>query len=88
MGNAETERQGPDIPDGANGRRLDRLEEQVYFQERNLGQLHEALLAQQKTIEQLERRLAEAEGTIAALREYLQDGGENVLPPHSMPERY
>lgn len=88
MDDANTRQQGPDMPGGAHGRRLDRLEEQVYFQERNLGQLHEALLAQQKTIEQLERRLAEAEGIIAALRELLQDGGENALPPHSMPERY
>lgn len=88
MGNAGTRRQGPGMQDGASGRRLDRLEEQTYFQERNLGQLHEALLTQQKAIDQLERRLAEAESTIAALRELLQDGGENALPPHFMPERY
>ena len=88
MGNAGTRRLGPGMQDGASGRRLDRLEEQTYFQERNLGQLHEALLTQQKAIDQLERRLAEAESTIAGLRELLQDGGENALPPHFMPERY
>lgn len=71
--------------------RLNRLEERVYFQERQLEDLNEALVRQQVQLDETEKRLADACLVIRVLREWLGqqgDGPENALPPHYMPERY
>lgn len=71
--------------------RLNRLEERVYFQERQLEALNEALVRQQSQLDETEKRLADACLMIRVLRELLGqqgEGPENALPPHYMPERY
>ena len=69
--------------------KINRLEEQSWFQERLLSQLNEALTLQQKQLDAAEKRIALLESRV---REILlsapQDVPENALPPHYMPERY
>ena len=63
--------------------RLDRLEEQVFFQEKTINELNEALTEQQKQMDALELRLQRAEERVRSLWDQLgQDGGETTVPPH------
>ena len=78
------------VTEGMDAReKIDRLEEQSWFQERLLSQLNEALTLQQKQLDAAEKRIALLESRV---RELLlstpQDAPENALPPHYMPERY
>ncbi len=68
--------------------RLSRLEETNFFQETTIAALNEALIRQQFQIDALEKRLAVSEERLRELQELLDDGGEAVVPPHSVPERY
>lgn len=68
--------------------RLSRLEEELFFQESRLEALNTALTAQQAQLDKVESQLAEAVILLRILREKLEDGGDNALPPHFMPERY
>lgn len=76
--------QYPDIADMlARLSRLERLEEQVFFQERSLNALHEALVLQQAQLDQLETRVERMEEKVRTLWEIVgEDGGETTLPPH------
>lgn len=76
--------QYPDVADMlARLSRLERLEEQVFFQERSLNALHEALVLQQAQLDQLETRVERMEEKVRTLWEIVgEDGGETTLPPH------
>lgn len=76
--------QYPDVADMlARLSRLERLEEQVFFQERSLNALHEALVLQQAQLDQLENRVERMEEKVRTLWEIVgEDGGETTLPPH------
>lgn len=73
-----------DSPEGlARLSRLERLEEQAFFQERSLNALHEALVLQQTQLDQLENRVKQMEEKVKTLWEIVgEDGGETTLPPH------
>lgn len=73
-----------DSPEGlARLSRLERLEEQAFFQERSLNALHEALVLQQMQLDQLENRVKQMEEKVKTLWEIVgEDGGETTLPPH------
>lgn len=76
-----------EYPDSAEGlvrlSRLERLEEQAFFQERSLNALHEALVLQQTQLDQLENRVKQMEEKVKTLWEIVgEDGGETTLPPH------
>lgn len=63
--------------------RLERLEEQVFFQEQTISALNEALTGQQRQLDMLEGRLARAEEKVRTLWEQLgEDGGVLTVPPH------
>ncbi len=64
--------------------RLDRLEENQFFQERLLAELHEALFAQQGEINAISQELRKAKEKIALLEEYLEgmETPQNAKPPH------
>ena len=62
--------------------RIQRLEEQLYFQEESIKQLNQALTGQQFQLDSLQRRLELAEKRLAALLPLLDAGGEAGLPPH------
>ena len=63
--------------------RLERLEEQVFFQEQTISALNEALTGQQRQLDLLEGRLARAEEKVRTLWEQLgEDGGVLTVPPH------
>lgn len=63
--------------------RLERLEEQVFFQEQTISALNEALTSQQRQLDLLEGRLARAEEKVRTLWEQLgEDGGVLTVPPH------
>lgn len=62
--------------------RLERLEEQHFFQERTITDLNEALTGQQQQIDLLETRIARLEEKLLSLWEEMDEGGETTLPPH------
>lgn len=63
--------------------RLERLEEQVFFQEQTISALNDALTGQQRQLDMLEGRLARAEEKVKTLWEQLgEDGGVLTVPPH------
>ena len=63
--------------------RLERLEEQIFFQEQTISALNEALTGQQRQLDLLEGRLARAEEKVRTLWEQLgEDGGVLTVPPH------
>ncbi|MCR4666162.1 MAG: SlyX family protein [Desulfovibrio sp.] len=68
--------------------RIARLEEQQYFQETLLQELDVALRAQQKSIDALEKQVQVMQTELSVLRELLGPKGENVPPPHYLPEQF
>ena len=65
--------------------RLERLEEQVYFQERTLSALNEAITLQQRQLDDLQGRMEAVEEKFRELRELVgNEGGEATVPPHYM----
>ena len=63
--------------------RLERLEEQVFFQEQTISALNDALTGQQRQLDMLEGRLTRAEEKVKTLWEQLgEDGGVLTVPPH------
>ena len=63
--------------------RLERLEEQVYFQERTLSALNDVLTAQQEQLDDYQVRLEIMEQKFRELWELLgEEGGEATVPPH------
>lgn len=63
-------------------KRLDRLEEQVYFQEQTLTALNKEIVARRQDMHKLETRLASIEKRLLALLPLLEDGGLRILPQH------
>ena len=70
------------------GKRLARLEEQLYFQEHAIQELNDALLAQQRQMDAMEHALKIMAEREQKLLDLLADRPENAMPPHYMPERY
>lgn len=65
--------------------RLERLEEQVYFQEQTIAALNDVITLQQKQLDHHQARLDALEGKFRELWELLgQEGGEATVPPHYM----
>ncbi len=65
--------------------RLERLEEQVYFQERTLSALNEAITLQQRQLDDLQARMEAVEEKFRELWELVgNEGGEATVPPHYM----
>lgn len=65
--------------------RLERLEEQVYFQERTLSALNEAITLQQRQLDDLQGRMEAVEEKFRELWELVgNEGGEATVPPHYM----
>lgn len=65
--------------------RLERLEEQVYFQEQTIAALNDVITLQQKQLDQHQSRLDALEGKFRELWELLgEEGGEATVPPHYM----
>ena len=63
--------------------RMERLESQVFFQERTITELNEALTSQQQQLDILEKRLLRVEEKTGTLWEQFEDqGGELTVPPH------
>ena len=63
--------------------RLERLEEQVYFQERTLSALNEAITLQQRQLDDLQGRMEAVEEKFRELWELVgNEGGEATVPPH------
>ena len=63
--------------------RMERLESQVFFQERTITDLNDALTSQQNQLDLLENRLLRVEEKIGTLWEQFEDqGGELTVPPH------
>ncbi len=63
--------------------RLERLEEQLFFQEQTITALNDALTAQQRQLDMLENHLGRVEGKVQALWEQTGgDGGVLTIPPH------
>ena len=60
------------------GKRLARLEEQLYFQEHAIQELNDAMEHALKIMAEREQKLLDM----------LADRPENAMPPHYMPERY
>lgn len=65
-------------------RRIARLEEGLFFQERLLEDLNAALAGQQRQLDAMERTLAETRALAEDLRLLLEAGGGtgNAPPPH------
>lgn len=62
--------------------RLERLEEQVYFQERTLSALNEAITLQQRQLDDLQGRMEAVEEKFRELWELVgNEGGEATVPP-------
>ena len=62
---------------------MERLESQVFFQERTITDLNDALTSQQNQLDLLENRLLRVEEKIGTLWEQFEDqGGELTVPPH------
>lgn len=70
------------------GKRLARIEEQLYFQEHTIQELNDALLAQQRQMDAMEHALKIMAEREQKLLDMLADRPENAMPPHYMPERY
>lgn len=65
--------------------RLERLEEQVYFQERTLSALNDVIAMQQKQVDDSRARLETMEEKFRELWELIgEEGGEATVPPHYM----
>ena len=65
--------------------RLERLEEQVYFQERTLSALNEAITLQQRQLDDLQGRMEAVEEKFRELWDLVgNEGGEATVPPHYM----
>lgn len=65
--------------------RLERLEEQTYFQEQTLSALNEAITLQQRQLDDLQGRMEAVEEKFRELLEVIGDeGGEATVPPHYM----
>ena len=61
--------------------RLERLEEQVYFQERTLSALNEAITLQQRQLDDLQGRMEAVEEKFRELWELVgNEGGEATVP--------
>lgn len=65
------------------GKRLARLEEQLYFQEHAIQELNDALLAQQRQMDAMEHALKIMAEREQKLLDMLADRPENAMPPHS-----
>ena len=66
-------------------REVERLEEQVYFQERTLSALNEAITLQQRQLDDLQGRMEAVEEKFRELWELVgNEGGEATVPPHYM----
>ena len=65
-------------------RRIARLEESLFFQERLLEDLNAALAGQQRQLDHTERALDETRALVGDLRLLLETGGGtvNAPPPH------
>ena len=73
----------------AEEKRLARLEETIFFQERLLQELNDALTAQQLQLDQLQQDLVRAQSRIQELHHSLDSGGgvDAGPPPHYAPHR-
>ncbi len=73
----------------AGEKRMARLEETVFFQERLLQELNDALTAQQLQLDQLQQDLVRAQNRIQELHQSLDSGGgvDAGPPPHYAPQR-
>ncbi|MBQ7618480.1 MAG: SlyX family protein [Desulfovibrio sp.] len=66
--------------------RLNRLEENSYFQEKLLGDLNQALLEQQQQIDHLSRVLEKLSQDVEELKILLDEKPQQQLPPHYLPK--
>ena len=74
-----------EAPVRAARRCVERLEEQVYFQERTLSALNEAITLQQRQLDDLQGRMEAVEEKFRELWELVgNEGGEATVPPHYM----
>lgn len=73
----------PDIEE-----RLARLEEELFFQDKNLHELNETVLRQQKELDRLAGELGEAGRILRAMREMIGPKPENSVPPHYPPQSF
>lgn len=65
--------------------RLERLEEQVFFQDRTIASLNDVITSQQRQVDDLQGRLEVVERKFRELWELVGDeGGEATVPPHYM----
>ena len=63
--------------------RLERLEEQVYFQDQTISSLNDVITLQQRQLDNLQDRLEAVEEKFRELWELVgDDGGEATVPPH------
>lgn len=65
-------------------RRMARLEENLFFQDRLLDDLNTVLLAQQRQLDAVERSIKQLAGQVKELRLLMEEGSgpANVPPPH------
>ncbi len=65
--------------------RVERLEEQVYFQDQTISELNEVITLQQRQIDNMQGRMEALEGKFRELWELMgEDGGVATVPPHYM----
>lgn len=65
--------------------RLERLEEQVYFQEQTISALNDVITLQQRQLDLLQGRTERIEEKFRELWELVgEEGGEATVPPHYM----
>lgn len=65
--------------------RLERLEEQVYFQEQTISALNDVITLQQRQLDSLQGRMERVEEKFRELWELVgEEGGESTVPPHYM----
>ena len=65
--------------------RLERLEEQVFFQDQSLSALNDVITTQQRQLDNMQGRLDAVERKFRELWALVgDDGGEATVPPHYM----
>lgn len=68
--------------------RLARLEEELFFQDKNLRELNESMCRQQRELDMLARELGEAGRILRAVRELIAEKPVNGVPPHYPPHSF